>query len=129
MCLDTVYRGKQKRDALAKLPESGYYWKAVRTDNGRYAPTAYFNNSNHFVSGWNTTGTPRWDGYPLGFHLFRAKNEIKSWANIFGWSNSVKYLRCKVEKKDIVAIGKQHVLSRLIGLCIVTTRFWCPKPK
>ena len=37
--------------------------------------------------------------------------------------NGRRTIRCKVNKKDIVAIGEQ------IGLCIVTTQFWCPKPK
>ena len=119
MCLDTVYRGKQKREALAKLPDSGYYWKCVYIADDSYEPIIM---PGYFKNGWNKTkGCYNRTGYKLAFHLHRTKEAAESWR---GFRLSRKVVRCKVEKKDIIHIGKQSG-----GLCIVTTRFWCPKPK
>ena len=117
MCLDTVYRGKQKKEALAKLPDSGYYWKVVRPFDGKYYPLVkHLPNNNPFRLGWNRTKS-RWVGigYKTGFHLYKTKEGARGWAGVI--------IRCKVEKRNIIAIGDQE------GLCIVTTRFWCPKPR
>lgn len=112
MCLGIVYTGKEKREALAKLPESGYYWKKVwKRANGYYPPVMILPGNRPYKVGWNNTKL-KYDneGYALGFHLWRDKG--------------VNGVRCVIKKKDIVAIGRQWG-----NLCIVTKRFWMPKPK
>jgi len=126
MCLDTVYRGKQKQEALAKLPESGYYWKVVDTKKDGYRPPFRKNNVNDtpYKSGWNKTyAKSDFAGYLLGFHLFRSRRGATIFRRRLYTTTGRIIIRCKVEKKDIINIGTQD------GLCIVTTRFWCPKPR
>jgi len=115
MCLAVVYRGKQKKDALAKLPESGYYWKKVLkrfSSDGYYPPVRNLPNDKPYKVGWNNTKL-KYDneGYALCFHIWRDK------------SKNFGRIRCIVKKKDIVAIGEQWG-----SLVIVTKRFWMPKP-
>jgi hypothetical protein len=116
MCLAIIYRGKQKKEALAKLPKSGYYWKMVLrrfNKDGYYPSVKNLPNDKPFKAGWNTTKLKyNNEGYALCFHLWREKS-----VNSGG-------IRCVIKKKDIVAIGKQWG-----NLCIVTKRFWMPKPK
>ena len=123
MCLSTVYRGKEKKEALAKLPESGYYWKCVTSRGWGYIAPCY---GTRYKSGWNYVEAKRGgqEEYPVAFHLFRTKAGLIAWLRWVGRDKKDKIVRCKVEKKDIVAIGKQSS-----DLCIVTTRFWCPKPR
>lgn len=134
MCLGTVYKGKEKKDALAKLPKSGYYYKVVKYEkfdydnqrksdwfnDGKYYPI--FFDDNPFRSGWNRT-EPKYVsvGYKVAFHLFRSYHKAKRWLGAHE-----KIIRCIIEKKDIVAIGKQSVDDR--SSTVVTTRFWMPKP-
>ena len=114
MCLAVIYRGKQKKEALAKLPESGYYWKWVlKRDSGYYPHIMILPGNRPFAIGWNTTKIKYDDiGYALCFHLWRDKNKNE------------KRIRCIIKKRDIVAIGIQWG-----ALVIVTKRFWIPKPK
>ena len=119
MCLTIIYRGKQKKEALTKLPESGYYWKTVKQRlDGNYAPIC--NNlplMKPFKVGWNITKSKYIRaGYRIAFHLHRTKKDAMEWKG--------EYIRCIIKKKDIVAIGKQWG-----NLVIVTKRFWMPKPK
>jgi hypothetical protein len=132
MCLSVVYRGKRKKEALAKLPESGYYWKAVLlNETNQYTPTVYQHRC-VFIAGWNLTNPVAADvdcgctTYKAAFHLFRTKEAAKKWVDNYGWiyRSNIRYIRCKIEKKDIINIGEQDN-----ELCVVTTRFWCPKPR
>lgn len=109
MCLSCVYQGKKKAKVLAGLPKSGYYWKVVSEGEGKYWP--YFGHGGAFKIGWNNV-KPRYMGfgYKVGFHAYRYK--------------PLGDIRCKIEKKDIIAIGQQHH-----SLVIVTKRIWIPKPK
>ena len=121
MCLSTVYRGKEKEEALARLPVSGYYWKVVTVAGGKYHPLCN-NEEIPYKIGWNTTKrTYGAEKYAVAYHLFRHEADAEYWLD-FTWE---RLIRCKVEKKDIIHIGIQTDG----GLCIVTTRFWCPKPK
>lgn len=120
MCLDTIYRGKRKKEALAKLPESGYYWKVVRKLGRLYYPPIWDDMS--YKTGWNFTGINcrTQEDYAVAFHIFRDRKDAYAW-----WQRlDIKVVRVIVKKKDIINIGKDSD-----GLCIVTTRFWCPKPK
>ena len=116
MCLYEVYRGKQKKDALANLPKSGYYWKKVLIrygcSSGYYPPVMILPGNRPYKVGWNTTKI-KYDneGYALCFHLYRNKKENET------------RIRCIIKKEDIVAIGTQWN-----ELVIVTKKFWIPKP-
>jgi len=114
MCLGIIYRGKEKREALAKLPESGYYYKSViERKDGYYPPIMILPGNRPYRVGWNNT-KKRYDdaGYALCFHLYRKQK------------TNHNLIRCIIKKKDIVAIGTQFG-----ELVIVTKRFWMPKPK
>lgn len=125
MCLDIVYKGKQKKEALVKLPESGYYWKTVNQHGkvkGRYYPICFsLPECQPFKLGWNTT-KPKYigRGYRIAFHLHKTKKAAKTWIGTT--------VRCIIKKKDIVAIGTQY-LGGENHLTIVTKKFWIPKPK
>lgn len=114
MCLQRVYKGKEKKDALAKLPKSGYYWKKTfKKDSGYYPPIKILPGNRSYKVGWNNTKIKYDDaGYALCFHLWRKPRR-----------NGGR-VRCVIKKKDIVAIGIQSG-----ALAIVTKRFWMPKPK
>ena len=124
MCLSTVYTGEKKKKALAKLPKSGYYWKSVKSEGDGYQAIIV---GVPFTRGWNVTRMMfhSWR-YTIAYHLFRNKSDALSYAS----EHSEAAIRCKVEKKDIIAIGEQvSYLLPSAALCIVTTRFWCPKYK
>lgn len=130
MCLSIVYEGKQKREALAKLPKSGYYWKAVVSSVGaRFYRGPFFGG--YYKYGWNKTIPTKGrliSKYLLAYHAFRGKKDALLWIGSRSW---MKLVRCKVERKDIGNIGTQSTGS-LAGkpqvLCIVTKRIWMPKP-
>lgn len=124
MCLDIVYRGKQKKEALAKLPESGYYWKRLKRYINHYYPLIKkLPGDKPFRKGWNHT-KKKYVGvsYAVAFHLHRHRRGAQSWPS-GAWSSD-EIVRCKVDKKDIISIGEQCG-----DITIVTTRFWCPKFK
>ncbi|KKL27008.1 hypothetical protein LCGC14_2389470 [marine sediment metagenome] len=126
MCLNIVYRGKQKKEALAKLPENGYYWKVVVRLRGKYYSPIHRGDGS-YKYGWNSTPKKSNNAsYYLAFHIWRTKEAGMYAQNIMSTqNNNRKYLvRCKIDKNDIINIGSQWG-----RLCIVTTRFWCPKPK
>lgn len=125
MCLATVLRSKKKKEALAKLPESGYYWKAVRVRSGLYYPCHQRKNT-PFDTGNNETKIRyRGLGYCVAFHLYCNKADALN--KVGYWVEQRALVRCKVQKKDIVVIG-YNVISDF-GLTVVTKRFWMPKPK
>lgn len=120
MCLEIIYKGKDKKKALAKLPESGYYYKRVFFDRGHYWPLLQrLACDRPFKIGWNQT-KPHYvaAGYNAAFHLHRTRKDAELWS-------SGQTIRCIVEKKDIVAIGIQCGKY----LTIVTKRIWIPKPR
>lgn len=131
MCLDIVYRGKQKKEALAKLPENGVYWKVCKEGKVNYLSEFSHGLPDRrasFSAGWNKTEPfyPKGSsGYKIAFHAFRCKRDAKLWAGSSFW---LCLVRCKVKKEDIVAIGQQDYGFRKL-LTIVTKRIWMPKPK
>lgn len=127
MCLQRVYnKGKQKAEVLASFPEMVNCWKVVykrgNQHGSKYYPEMFSGDSSLFLAGWNKT-EPFMDyrsGYKIAFHAFRTIKGARKWHNA-PYKHIVK---CKTEKKDIVAIGEQSD-----HLCIVTKRIWMPKPK
>lgn len=122
MCLGYIYKGEEKKDALAKLPKMVKCWKVVilRLHDKQYSPPIYDNK--HYVMGWNEVRPSSHHlGYRVAFHAFLNKEEAENWAN---QGLDQKVIQSKTEKKDIVAIGLQGY-----KLAIVTKRIWIPKPK
>lgn len=125
MCLGLVYRGKKKKEVLAKLPEMVTCWKIVQRrgnqHGSKFVPEWYAGNS-LFLAGWNTTKPflGYQYKYEIAFHAFRTKKAAEKWRGDYKHTYLVK---CKTRKRDIVAIGKQRD-----NLCIVTKRIWIPKP-
>jgi hypothetical protein len=110
MCLSRVYRGKEKREALAKLPDTFCVWKRLlssgdgiylcclagdRIHAGRmrasYLGMAY-EIPNDRYSTRNEPMKGR-DAYRCGWHAYRQ--------NVTGG------VRCTAHKKDVRAIGVQ----------------------
>lgn len=123
MCLSRVFRGKEKRETLAKLPVSGYYWKIVSFKDNKYWPEFYSHYP--FAVGLNVTqgcSYHRIPEYNAAYHAFRTKKSAEKWRGSCKW---VKIVRCIIKKKDLTAIGSQSDF----GLCVVATRIWMPKPK
>lgn len=125
MCLDIVFRGIRKKEALAVLPDSGYYWKTVNVRNeGLYYPV-HQRKYIPFDTGNNETKSKRIGiGYKVAFHLYRNKKDAEKKRLGF---RARAVIRCKAHKKHIVAIGWNSTTDR--GQTIVTKRFWMPKPK
>ena len=123
MCLSIVYKGKEKKEALAKFPETGYYWKVVTFIDGKYYPSVYKYSEPFKTLNVKKKPLYRGMGYNLAFHIFRYKKDAIAWR---GWLDD-RVVRCKVKKQDIVAIGTQRIFG-MQKLVIVTKRFWCPRP-
>ena len=124
MCLNIVYRRKQKKEALAKLPDMITCWKVVQKQGNqhgsRFVPEMY-KRSSLFLTGWNVV-EPYMSynsGYRVAFHAFQTKKGAEDWKGYYK-----HIVKCKTRKKDIVAIGEQRG-----HLCLVTKRIWIPKPK
>ena len=122
MCLTRIYRGNEKKAVLAELPEIGYYWKTFTVRQNKHYQNKYFPITQRlpygkpFKDGWNQCSNNYiGEGYNVAFHLHKTRKDAETWLG--------KTVRCKVEKKDIVAVGTQF--SEFV---IVTTRIWIPKP-
>ena len=100
MCLNYVYKGKEKKEALAKLPEMVKCWKVVRRFHGdgkQYWPPIF--NSQPYRAGWNVTKPRNWGlRYRVAFHAFLNKKDAKKWANL-GSAQTV--IQSKTAKTDI----------------------------
>lgn len=107
MCLDVVYRGKQKREALAKLPDEFYVWKHLMEDDDGYWTSSDSKKDRVFAGQMKAPylgpayRTPVRHGRPLtgqkayksGWHAWRQKGEDE--------------IRCRAFKRHIVSIGSQ----------------------
>ena len=123
MCLSLVYKGKEKANELAKLPNMITCWKTVLRQGNQYGSIYYScYRSWKYSIGLNKT-KPFWNIYPqykIAFHAFLTKRDAQKYKS----DRYESIVKCRTEKKDIVAIGKQA--GKLV---IVTKRIWIPKPK
>ena len=124
MCLSTVFSGHRKRQELAKLPDMVTCWKVVRRKGNQYG--SWYKpqiRRGRFLNGWNETKPQYSIRYRIAFHAFLTKESAYQWRT---WciDNKHPIIRCKTDKKDIVAIGSQNR-----NICIVTQRIWIPKPR
>lgn len=125
MCLNTVWSKEKMEHYLRDKDDEIICYKVVQI---RKVP--YGNRDRIFppsVSGWwrynKINDTPRgpvsrgnWSNvtYRLAYHLYKTKKGCEGWMFIA----ERRILKCKVRKKDIVAIGRQENY-----MTIVTTRF------
>ena len=126
MCLHRVFKGKEKEEALAKLPESGYFYKTVQMRDGSFHSIFH---GTRFEAGMNHTDGLYLSGieYRAAFHIFRHKKDAKTFA-----CGREYIVRCKLKKEHIVAVGIQRrfISSRQEHenlLTIVATDIWMPK--
>jgi hypothetical protein len=105
MCLSVVYRGREKKEALAKLPERFYVWKVMRKiRNGFQAPHQYIRYHGGKLK-FKTNMIHRFGSmaYRGGGHFWRnRKRADRSAENLGG-----VLARCYAKKSDITSIGTQ----------------------
>ncbi len=122
MCLSTVYRGKQKKDFLAKLPAVITVWKVAVTNGDAYWPEFYRWTHGDYCTGVNIFVTDRIcadDGYYKGgCHFFLSRSTAERWKD-YGQTR----IKCSVFKKDITAVGAQNDRA----VCIVARKATFPK--
>lgn len=120
MCLDVVYRGKQKREALAKLPDEFVVWKVVRQyADGNRKPLCFGQDCSLEAGEMAAPyrgGTG--EGYRAGWHANLSREGVVAFVLRTGWSRvsfpyeedgaiGIPIIKCKAKKKHIVAIGEQ----------------------
>ena len=140
MCLDVVYRGKQKKESLAKLPDEFPVWKMVRVDlNGKYRPLVFGTTTIQLYCGEMVAASGRYPvpSYKLGWHANPSRSGTREFARANGWSTAIpeqydaqafQIIKCLAKKKHIVAIGSQdgHVV---VVLSHITFPKKCGKAK
>ena len=123
MCLSVVYRGKKKKEALAALSDSFYCWKvaAVYDRPKRYYSAPIWRA--RYPVGWGQT-KPSYAGcgYQIAWHFFLKKSD----AVWFRRDHDEEIIRCKVKKRDVVAIGEQTWNCKKLSV-IVAEWAWFPR--
>lgn len=126
MCLSVIYKGEQKKKALAKLPDVVTGWAITITIDKKCYPFYSFLNggSTPLHAGINKAihapeRKTRIEGYSVGFHRLLKRQDIFRSGMAFC---PRPVMTCKIHKKDITAIGEyEHCL------CIVAKEITCPK--
>ena len=126
MCLDKVYRGKEKQKILNKLPDEIICWKYVARNPKQKCYRGAWQFAD-FGSGWckaivrprKATGLT----YRSGFHAHLSRKDA-----IYHKCNEEIVIKCKVNKKDIIAIGL-YLAGRGNDkdMSIVAKKMWLPK--
>ncbi|KKM72808.1 hypothetical protein LCGC14_1416800 [marine sediment metagenome] len=108
MCLSTVFRGKKKKEALAKLKDTIIVWKILHAPRASRSYYVTEIKGVHVYAGKNKFrqniiikhfGRSNYRG---GSHFWMKKNG--HWDIL--WGN--KLVRCTIKKSDINAIGTQN---------------------
>lgn len=133
MCLSVTFTGKTRADALKKLPESGYYYKAVVIMNGCYESHYFYRQ---FNAGLNIRKSIVGIGYRAGratwIYLFRSKVDAATWARChINYEDRVAIIRCVVKRKDIGNIGYGFLPTEQYkeDVAITARKVWMPKFK
>lgn len=116
MCLDVVYRGKDKKEALAKLPDEFPVWKVLwRTENGQWVTDtcrAFCRAGEQQADflGMSKSAYPEDPRYRCGWHAFLRRKGAVGWMD--GVTGAGHIVRCMAKKKHIRTIGIQtgHVV-------------------
>jgi hypothetical protein len=127
MCLSVVYRGKQKKEALAKLPDSFYVWKVVCRANGGGFVTdcelkPLYGGEVEFVANIiNRKHRYKDQRYCGGGHFWMTRGAAE-----LSQLGDEKIVRCRAKKKDVTSIGRQEGY-RVIVLKKATFPKWVGK--
>jgi len=103
MCLETVYRGNEKREAKKELPDVIVGYKVIdrHTNKTEYTDIDIKEGINCFASNSLARGEDRYIG---GSHVFLNEMDATRWI----CDNSrLKVIKVYVAKKDINSIGRQ----------------------
>lgn len=119
MCLSVIYKGKQKAEALAKLPDVVTGYSMTMKYKERYYPVCQQMNT-PFVAGRNEAIQCQVEPIPnryyqAGFHRYLSRRAARLWVGD-------RIMSCKIHKKDITAIGEQQG-----ALCVVAKQITCPQ--
>ena len=116
MCLDVVYRGKQKREAIAKLPEKFPVWKVCTKRNGKYYPWVIgeYDEDYRLFAGRQKAKS---DLPSCGFHAFLTKETAERFA-------TAPIIECVARRRDIRQIGHPNWLDS-VGVVLS----YCTFPK
>lgn len=134
MCLSVIYKGKQEKEALAKLPDVMTGWATVRKEGGKYYP--YFSDVYSFAplhAGINKAqfapARKKRISYQAGFHRLLRRKDALNYGLCSPWNSATVVRACKVKKKDIIAIGTSESMNseRENYLCVVAKQITCPK--
>ncbi|KKN01497.1 hypothetical protein LCGC14_1127260 [marine sediment metagenome] len=108
MCLSVVYKGKQKKEFLAKLPDVVTAWGVVSKGGREYVSIC---NNFRFVAGINEAEQVEVEietdsiKYTSGFHRLLSRKEAEE---CFGKLYSSEEIHsCEILKEDIIACGEQ----------------------
>lgn len=135
MCLSVVYRGKQKKEALAKLPDRMYCWKVM---DEKFCSLWMQSGLLQYTVGEqvfpaNTISGGKRLGYELpnykgGGHFFRHRadaEEYKRWVVSYQLNPQIQIIRTIINKTDITNLGTDSNMNS--GLTIVARKAIFPK--
>jgi hypothetical protein len=130
MCLDVVYRGKQKKEALAKLPDEFPVWKVLKMWLGelvtgdRYTPVdsgelkaPYLGELDCGELDCEPNGS-----YLAGWHAFTDAESASTYR-----MGSEEVVQCAAKKCHVREIGGQYVRSSALGQVVVLSHITFPK--
>ncbi len=125
MCLSKVFNERKTQKILKKLPETINVYKVARKDRikKRYLP--YFFAFYPYKEGENNKISNKHFSNDCGFYSF--KNLLLTWFFKISSSNGANnniIIKCKINKKDILKIGKYSG-----ALTFVTSKITIPKYK
>jgi hypothetical protein len=135
MCLENVYRGKEKKKRLAKLKDVITVWKVVikAEDCSPWdynGPAKYVTCDLYFpiYAGEVEFKRPNICGYKGGGHFFLTKDGAKYW-KILGRDLKERIVRCKINKADINSIGNRHGKEIVVVKKAAFPKYVGAKPK
>jgi len=104
MCLTNVYRGKEKKEFLDKLPDEIVVWKVVAKYKDRYSTDCrrFPLHSGRMDFKQNIIKTDDIT-YRGGGHFFLHRADAEMWG--YGFANRI--VRCKIKKEWINTVGTQ----------------------
>lgn len=113
MCLSVIFRNKQKKEYLAKMPDEVIVWKVVH----KRVDGSYITDCKHFPlhAGevrftQNIIHRVRSSNYRGGGHFFKTRKAAKVW----GQFAADRVIRCTTKKVWINTVGTQRGATVLV---------------
>jgi hypothetical protein len=111
MCLETIFRGKEKKEMLAKLKDTIIVWKALKKPDKKRP--FYQTDCRHVrvYAGENKFKQPiichhRSGTYRGGGHFWLTREAARNWCNNMPRKEAV--VRCTIKKEWINSMGRQN---------------------